>query len=273
MFHSIVCSSFCLIFRRHHPPSQPDILNHRFWSHIIDDGEMASEGRSVKVVNLKSPEDTNKIASIVKGLSSLTMKYSFLNFLGWKVDTLAQADIDSIDINPKFKPVMELLKDRCNLIQEFSIGRLRRKPRFALMNLPKDRLVYQQKRTAQAEGFYVPLEKSLKKRKCNKRIDLKFGQIRPYPTDFDWRFPWEGSSSRLKQVLQRQDRTGFNNLSSQLRREILDHLVAEFYVYFRRSIPPRYLDQVLVKLINQFPTLNDESHSGFVRSFHFEFLD
>lgn len=190
-----------------------------------------------------------------------------------------KTDINSIDIISKYKPLVQLLQDRCRLINRLPIDRLRRKPHLLHWILPKDELIYQQICTKDHEGFFIALDKSANKSKKNglkskenvKFVESflnKYGQIRPFPSSFSWKFPWSNSSEGLILILRNTNQENrFSFLLNVHRREILDHLVAEFYIYFRRSIPPRYLDQVLLKFVNEFPSLKDESLSGFVSKF------
>lgn len=229
---------------------------------------MATKGRKIEIVNMKDLGTAETVKKIVEG----TYYYYFTSlnrFADYKTDTLAIADLDAMELAPKTKLVLELLQDRCRLLQKYPIVRLRRKTAFLNVVLPKDKLKYQQERDEKCEGFFSALESSKKKTKKMKQDGnsntRKFGQVKPFLNKFEWYFQWSDSTENLKKILQSDTVIGFNNLPCRERREILDHLVAEFFIYFRRSIPARYLDYVLTKFVNEFKCVNDQTESGFVR--------
>lgn len=138
---------------------------------------------------------------------------------------------------PRIKKTLRLLQDRCKLIQELPIERLRPKTLFANRSLPSERLKYQQARSDTTEGFAVAFDKRKEKRKARKDGDqmLKYGQIKPFPTNFEWTFDWETSTKELKEFLKSKTVVGFDNRPSKERPEILDHLTGVFHL-----LPPLY---------------------------------
>lgn len=186
-------------------------------------------------------------------------------------------------------PLMEILKDRCKLLSLRPLTLIQRKIAWTGVRLENDTLVYQQLQTKDCEGFHTnnDMRSSCYRRKkilqCNNqengqdsKVDqylklqvMKFGQVKPFPVKFEWKFLWNGrnslSSIELKDIMKKGNKTPFLNLSESVKSEIIDHLVVELFVYFRRSVPSRYLDRVLERLIVDFPWIDDQdSYNGTV---------
>lgn len=141
------------------------------------------------------------------------------------------------------------------------------------VKLEPDVLIFQEHMTRDFEGFCSLLdtkgetyrEKKLIKflkadphfprtiEDMNEKELKKFGQVRPWPIQFRWKFPWDGpkskSSTDLKEYIKRPPTISFLNLPSKIRDGIVEHLVVELFFYFRRSVPSRYLDRIIEKLM------------------------
>ena len=217
------------------------------------------------------------------------------------ISSILLMDMDSVPLNQEDIPVLKLLKDRAQLLSDKPVSMIHLKHHFVSQQLKKDNVVYYQVRTDQFDGFVAPevygrknrmniilekarerLEKSRDEGdadtpvvseaeliRANEEKELKkFGQVQPFPTKWKWQFPWlEGkcTTPTLKRILQGKTVHSYLELDTVHQQEIADHVLVELFIYFRRSIPPRYLNLVLAEFIMTFPFLEDkQSNTGYV---------
>lgn len=185
-------------------------------------------------------------------------------------------DIKSLTEDRRLLRYLEILKGLSINIMDSPIKSLHSLQLFQGVNLPKDKLRYQEVADGQSDGFFTSVDvvgkrrRKEKKSSMNEEIAVKSevvakGQITPFPHNWSWNFSWTTiPHPNLDHILKDQNIVQKPLLPKQ-RKELVDHLTAELFFYFRKGIPTVYLEIMMRKLVQDFPSLIDgSSFSGYV---------
>lgn len=179
----------------------------------------------------------------------------------------------------RVRKYLQILKNRSNDIISRPIKLLHSFELLRGVELPPDRLKFQETADGMFDGFYAHVDiigkrkrkekkESMSKEALEKESEYEImakGQIVPFPSNWTWNFSWTKiPHPNLKSILEGPNLPGKLLLPKQ-RRELIEHLVAELFIYFRRGIPTIYSDLMMRKLVQDFPALlDDKSFSGYV---------
>lgn len=196
------------------------------------------------------------------------------------VSSIANYDVQSFSTNKDEIDVLLLLKEKSNLLLSRPLSRIQSRKIFRASSVPAQKLVYRESRGDGFDGYFHALDLVSKLQRTKKLVAkgkaheakekerTKYGQVAQVPNKLKWTFSWtEIKHPNLEKYL--KDPTSVVNykhmLSGELT-ELVDHLVAELFVYFRKGIPNYYMNKFLDKLVEDFPCFSDQSTClGYVR--------
>lgn len=195
------------------------------------------------------------------------------------ISRISKIDLDSLTTDPKVLDVLQVLKNKGQLLLNKPLSTIRSRTIFRAVPLPQQKLVYRQTRSEGFDGFYHAIDLVSKLHRTKKLVNqgkaqearenerTKYGQVASVPTHFKWNFSWtEIKHPSLEGMLKSPNITiNYKHLLKEQKEELVDHLAAELFFYFRKGIPCYYMNKVLDKLIMDFPCFNDQSTClGFV---------
>lgn len=169
---------------------------------------------------------------------------------------------------------MSILKDKAILMESRPLKLVNTKKLFRATTLVEQNLEYREQRGDGKDGFFHALDPISKIQRSKKKVSegkgqeamikerTKYGQVAAVPNEWTWNFSWTAiRHPHLEQFLSRSSEKTFNfrHTLREQRKELVDHLVAELFVYFRKGIPNYYMNKMLDKLMIDFPVFSDNS--------------
>lgn len=193
---------------------------------------------------------------------------------------MAIADVTKLSKEGRILRFLEQLKQKSKDMISRPIKSIHSFELFHGVKLPPDLLIFQEVRDENYDGFFTCSDIVSKRRRKTQNLSSEVlrekerkyektakGQVAPFPSKWSWKFSWSDIEHKnLKSILfGPQHKVEGDSLHHQQRRELLEHLVAEMFIYFRRGIPSVYLDLMMRTLISDFPALRDgKSPTGYV---------
>lgn len=182
-------------------------------------------------------------------------------------------DVQKLSENERVKDILSILKDKALLMTERPMSLIKAKKLFRSTEVNSQPLVYREQRGDGFDGFFHALDPVSKIQRSKKKAAegkgheammkerKKYGQVAAVPNEWCWTFSWTTiKHPNLEKFLgNREKEFNFRHSLSEQRKELIDHLVAELFVYFRKGIPNYYLNKMLDKLMIDFPVFNDKA--------------
>ena len=226
------------------------------------------------------------LTRLIQGKKSFGMKVRslFISPIAEKdltISRLVDMDLKTVTADKRILKYLRILQARSQDIKTRPLSLLHTLKLLQGVPLPQEELFYQEVRDKECDGFVTFLDIIGKERRAKEKAtktkgknessyDLKAkGQVKPFPHNWSWSFSWtQIIHENLEPIL--QCTTGEplgRTLLTRQRRELIDHLIAELFIYFRRGIPTIYLEIVLRRLLAEHPSLSDgTSTTGYVSS-------
>ena len=207
---------------------------------------------------------------------------------------MATSNLASITKQEQELSVLSLLKRKSILMRERPLTLIFSRKLFRGTTMKYQNLEYREERRDGHDGFFTNLDPVSKRKRIQKLIEgknndevkqvkekdsIKYRQVAAVPTEWTWNFSWKDiPHPALKPFLTgKESRFNFRHPLKRQKKELIDHLACEMFFYFRKGIPHYYMNKMLDKLLQDYPSFSDDttwvgyvsSMYDYARTFHF----